>query len=89
MLLFCALSLEIQLLNGLEGCLVCGSLSVLLNVTFRYLQEIGYTDTIIDVRSSRVRQLLGLQGQNEGDDNRQMVNGEGTGKRPSEGQGRR
>ena len=68
---------------------MCGSLSVLLNVTFRYLQEIGYTDTIIDVRSSRVRQLLGLQGQNEGDDNRQMVNGEGTGKRPSEGQGRR
>ena len=27
---------------------------------FRYLQEIGYTDTIIDVRSSRVRSLLGL-----------------------------
>lgn len=27
----------------------------------RYLQEIGYTDTIIDVRSARVRSLLGLQ----------------------------
>lgn len=27
----------------------------------QYLQEIGYTDTIIDVRSTRVRQLLGLQ----------------------------
>jgi len=27
---------------------------------YRYLQEIGYTDTIIDVRSVRVRQLLGL-----------------------------
>lgn len=27
---------------------------------FRYLQEIGYTDTIIDVRSNRVRSLLGL-----------------------------
>ncbi|CAG0890757.1 unnamed protein product [Darwinula stevensoni] len=26
----------------------------------QYLQEIGYTDTIIDVRSSRVRSLLGL-----------------------------
>ena len=26
----------------------------------RYLQEIGYTDTIIDVRSNRVRSLLGL-----------------------------
>ena len=27
---------------------------------FRYLQEIGYTDAILDVRSSRVRSLLGL-----------------------------
>ena len=27
---------------------------------FRYLHEIGYTDTIIDVRSNRVRSLLGL-----------------------------
>ena len=27
---------------------------------FRYLQEIGYTDTIIDVRSNRVRSLLGI-----------------------------
>ena len=26
----------------------------------RYLQEIGFTDTIIDVRAARVRQLLGL-----------------------------
>jgi len=26
----------------------------------QYLQEIGYTDTIIDVRSNRVRSLLGL-----------------------------
>ena len=26
----------------------------------RYLHEIGYTDTIIDVRSNRVRSLLGL-----------------------------
>jgi len=28
----------------------------------QYLQEIGYTDTIIDVRSNRVRSLLGLEG---------------------------
>lgn len=27
---------------------------------FRYLQEVGYTDTILDVRSSRVRSILGL-----------------------------
>ncbi|XP_076442407.1 striatin-3-like isoform X2 [Babylonia areolata] len=27
----------------------------------QYLQEIGYTDTIVDVRSARVRSLLGLQ----------------------------
>lgn len=27
---------------------------------FRYLQEIGYTDAILDVRSSRARSLLGL-----------------------------
>lgn len=31
---------------------------------FRYLKEIGYTDTIIDVRSNRVRSLLGLNDQN-------------------------
>ncbi|MGH0177290.1 UNVERIFIED_CONTAM: hypothetical protein FKN15_074889 [Acipenser sinensis] len=28
----------------------------------RYLQEVGYTDTILDVRSQRVRSLLGLSG---------------------------
>ncbi len=54
------------------------------------MQEIGYTDTIIDVRSSRVRQLLGIQSHGENDnDNRQLVNGEPGGKRPSESQGRR
>ena len=26
---------------------------------FRYLQEVGYSDTILDVRSQRVRALLG------------------------------
>src|SRR2546427_242233 len=30
----------------------------------QYLQEIGYTDTIIDVRSNRVRSLLGLNNTN-------------------------
>uniref|UniRef100_A0A8C4N5E3 Uncharacterized protein n=1 Tax=Eptatretus burgeri TaxID=7764 RepID=A0A8C4N5E3_EPTBU len=30
--------------------------------TTRYLQEVGYTDTILDVRSQRVRALLGLSG---------------------------
>lgn len=34
-------------------------------VYFRYLQEIGYTDTIIDVRSNRVRSLLGLNNNEE------------------------
>lgn len=28
----------------------------------RYLQEVGYTDTILDVKSQRVRALLGLVG---------------------------
>ena len=28
--------------------------------SFRYLHEIGYTDTIIDIRSNHVRSLLGL-----------------------------
>lgn len=29
---------------------------------FRYLQEVGYTDTILDVKSQRVKALLGLTG---------------------------
>lgn len=28
--------------------------------TYRYLEEIGYTDALLDVRSSRVRSLLGI-----------------------------
>ena len=32
----------------------------LIQYPFRYLQEVGYTDTILDVRSSRVRSILGL-----------------------------
>lgn len=56
------------------------SLAVQIGRTFcRYLQEIGYTDTIIDVRSARVRSLLGLQpisGDNETESQPALVNGE-------------
>lgn len=48
-------------LAPIEGC------QILLNTCpnfDRYLQEIGYTDTIIDVRSNRVRSLLGLHDNN-------------------------
>lgn len=38
-------------------------------LAFRYLQEIGYTDTIIDVRSNRVRSLLGLNNNAEAEEN--------------------
>jgi len=56
---------------------------------YRYLQEIGYTDTIIDVRSVRVRQLLGLPPLA---DSAALVNGEPqqtVGKKTDEVQGRR
>ncbi|OXA50721.1 Striatin-4 [Folsomia candida] len=43
----------------------------------QYLQEIGYTDTIIDVRSNRVRSLLGLEGGEQGP--QQENGGEGSG----------
>lgn len=35
----------------------------------RYLQEIGYTDTIIDVRSNKVKTLLGLNNINNNNTN--------------------
>ncbi|XP_071963535.1 striatin-3-like isoform X2 [Antedon mediterranea] len=41
----------------------------------QYLQEIGYTDTILDVRSNRVRSLLGLQ---SGEQNSNNVESDGT-----------
>uniref|UniRef100_A0A670ILU0 Striatin n=1 Tax=Podarcis muralis TaxID=64176 RepID=A0A670ILU0_PODMU len=45
----------------------------------QYLQEVGYTDTILDVKSKRVRTLLGLSGDGpdrENDKNQEsMVNG--------------
>lgn len=69
------------------------------NVTWRqgrqllrqYLQEIGYTDTIIDVRSNRVRSLLGLNN-NEQEENLNGSNINNTNesnKRASENPGRR
>ncbi|XP_023018295.1 connector of kinase to AP-1 [Leptinotarsa decemlineata] len=58
----------------------------------QYLQEIGYTDRIIDVRSTRVRALLGLNNNNadqEENHNSSSVNGNESNKRASETQGRR
>merc|ERR1719220_1689079 len=46
----------------------------------QYLQEIGYTDTIIDVRSNRVRSLLGLQSE-ENETNQNLANGAETTRR--------
>lgn len=46
--------------------------------SFRYLQEVGYTDTILDVKSKRVRALLGLSSDASEKENRNqepMVNG--------------
>lgn len=68
------------------------------NITWRqgrqllrqYLQEIGYTDNIIDVRSNRVRSLLGLNTNSEQEENvSPNVNGSENNKRASESQGRR
>ncbi|CAH0561078.1 unnamed protein product [Brassicogethes aeneus] len=60
----------------------------------QYLQEIGYTDRIIDVRSTRVRALLGLNNNNaEQEENLNGggggVNGNDSNKRASDTQGRR
>uniref|UniRef100_A0A1B6DPZ4 Striatin N-terminal domain-containing protein n=2 Tax=Clastoptera arizonana TaxID=38151 RepID=A0A1B6DPZ4_9HEMI len=61
----------------------------------QYLQEIGYTDTIIDVRSNRVRSLLGLNNNEEtvsgnvGALPNTGINGNESNKRASENQGRR
>ena len=47
----------------------------------QYLQEIGYTDTIIDVRSNRVRSLLGLNNNADIDNvNSAALNGNETNK---------
>uniref|UniRef100_A0AAR5P7L5 Striatin N-terminal domain-containing protein n=1 Tax=Dendroctonus ponderosae TaxID=77166 RepID=A0AAR5P7L5_DENPD len=58
----------------------------------QYLQEIGYTDRIIDVRSTRVRALLGLNNNNADQEenlNGGPVNGNESNKRVSENEGRR
>jgi len=47
----------------------------------QYLQEIGYTDTIIDVRSNRVRSLLGLQSEQDNETNQNLANGAETTRR--------
>uniref|UniRef100_A0AAR2ILF9 Striatin n=1 Tax=Pygocentrus nattereri TaxID=42514 RepID=A0AAR2ILF9_PYGNA len=46
----------------------------------RYLQEVGYTDTILDVKSQRVKALLGLAGDGSGDRSSQepLLNGTDT-----------
>ncbi|XP_023234216.1 striatin-3-like isoform X2 [Centruroides sculpturatus] len=57
----------------------------------QYLQEIGYTDTIIDIRSARVRSLLGLNN-NIGDQDKQLnvvMNGDQTTKRANDVHNRR
>lgn len=54
---------------------------------FRYLQEVGYTDTILDVRTQRVRSLLGLSaseqnGSLENKNLQHLINGTDHGKGP-------
>lgn len=68
------------------------------NITWRqgrqllrqYLQEIGYTETIIDIRSNRVRSLLGLNNNSEQEENvnPNINGGSETNKRASESQGK-
>lgn len=68
------------------------SINIILYI-FRYLHEIGYTDTIIDVRSSRVRNLLGLNNNNnlneieQGQIESNQINGNNYNKRFSDNQG--
>lgn len=55
----------------------------------QYLAEIGYTDKIIDVRSNRVRSILGLNNNAEQEENvSPNVNGNENNKRASESEGR-
>lgn len=54
----------------------------------QYLAEIGYTDNIIDVRSNRVRSILGLNNNAEQEENvSPNVNGNENNKRASESEG--
>lgn len=43
-------------------------------ILYRYLQEIGYTDTIIDVRSNKVKAILGLNNNNNNNNNNNSMN---------------
>lgn len=56
----------------------------------KYLQEISYTDRIIDIRSTRVRALLGLNNNAEQEENLNggPVNGNESNKRANETQGK-
>uniref|UniRef100_A0A673G260 Striatin n=1 Tax=Sinocyclocheilus rhinocerous TaxID=307959 RepID=A0A673G260_9TELE len=60
---------------------VCVNMAIIqvCGVALRYLQEVGYTDTILDVKSQRVKALLGLagdSGERPGDKRTEpMVNG--------------
>ncbi|XP_017470976.1 PREDICTED: striatin-3 isoform X2 [Rhagoletis zephyria] len=56
----------------------------------QYLAEIGYTDNIIDVRSNRVRSILGLNNNSEQEENvSPNINGNENNKRAAESEGRR
>lgn len=44
-------------------------------MALRYLQEVGYSDAILDVKSQRVRALLGLTGDPGDQPADGMVNG--------------
>ncbi|XP_011180316.1 striatin-4 isoform X4 [Zeugodacus cucurbitae] len=56
----------------------------------QYLAEIGYTDNIIDVRSNRVRSILGLNNNSEQEENvSPNINGNENNKRTAESEGRR
>lgn len=54
----------------IKGVCVC-----LLPCTLRYLQEVGYTDTILDVKSQRVKALLGLMGESSRTNQEPLING--------------
>lgn len=43
---------------------------------FRYLKEIGYVDTIIDIRSTAVKKLLGIKSENSVNGNSTNFNGD-------------
>uniref|UniRef100_A0A8C1LN55 Striatin, calmodulin binding protein n=1 Tax=Cyprinus carpio TaxID=7962 RepID=A0A8C1LN55_CYPCA len=61
------------------GSVLCWEAGQNRSVRLRYLQEVGYTDTILDVKSQRVKALLGLagdSGERPGDKRTEpMVNG--------------